>query len=178
MKDTWQALALASIVGAGIARAASGQSAMTPPAPRPATKPCASPEHRQFDFWAGRWDVKEPDGKAAGTNEIRLLFDGCALQENWAGTDGSVGTSLNVYDASRKVWHQTWVDQRGGLLVLEGRFEGGKMVLRGITVKKDGPVENRITWQPLGGNVRQLWEASRDSGKTWSVVFDGTYVRR
>jgi hypothetical protein len=70
------------------------------------------------------------------------------------------------------------VDQRGGLLVLEGRFEGGKMVLSGTKARKDGPVENRITWQPLGGNVRQLWEASRDSGKTWSVVFDGTYVRR
>jgi len=36
----------------------------------------------------------------------------------------------------------------------------------------------RITWTPqAGGHVRQLWEASDDSGKTWRVEFDGRYVR-
>ena len=26
-------------------------------------KPCASPLHRQFDFWLGLWDVTDPAGK-------------------------------------------------------------------------------------------------------------------
>jgi hypothetical protein len=40
-------------------------------------------------------------------------------------------------------------------------------------------MRHRITWTPLPeGRVRQFWENSRDEGKTWSVAFDGTYVRR
>src|SRR4029453_3008907 len=31
---------------------------------------------------------------------------------------------------------------------------------------------------PEGSWVRQLWLASRDGGKTWSTVFDGTYVKK
>jgi len=32
---------------------------------RPAA--CTAPEHHQFDFWIGEWDVTLPNGKAAGT---------------------------------------------------------------------------------------------------------------
>jgi hypothetical protein len=40
-------------------------------------------------------------------------------------------------------------------------------------------VVDRITWIPLeDGRVRQVWEASRDYGNTWQVLFDGTYARR
>jgi hypothetical protein len=40
-------------------------------------------------------------------------------------------------------------------------------------------VTHRITWTPVAaGQVRQLWEASRDGGGTWSVVFDGKYARK
>ena len=39
-------------------------------------------------------------------------------------------------------------------------------------------VAHRITWTPgADGSVRQLWESSADGGTTWSVVFDGRYVR-
>jgi len=37
----------------------------------------------------------------------------------------------------------------------------------------------RITWSVNeDGSVRQLRESSTDSGKTWTVQFDGRYVRR
>jgi len=44
--------------------------------------------------------------------------------------------------------------------------------------RRGGTSLSRITWTPnADGRVRQFWEASRDEGKTWMVVFDGTYVR-
>jgi hypothetical protein len=99
------------------------------------------------------------------------------LQEHWVDTDGNTGTSLNVYDARSKKWHQTWVDDQGGLLVLDGGMAQGAMVLSGHRLSREGkPVVERITWSKMSnGNVRQLWDRSADDGKTWTTVFDGIY---
>jgi hypothetical protein len=137
--------------------------------------PCDSPEHRQFDFWVGDWKVMLPDGKHAGDNRIDRILDGCALHENWTGASGGRGFSYNAYDRDRKVWHQTWVDKQGTLLLLEGTFSDGRMVLQGV----QGKALNRITWTPgKDGSVRQVWETSADQGKTWQVAFDGRYQRK
>jgi len=151
--------------------------------PAPAAEerpPCSAPAHRQFDFWVGEWEVRAPDGALAGTNRITTIQSGCALQENWEGASGTTGTSLNAYDPARGRWHQTWVDSHGSLLLLEGEFKEGKMVLAGATPSpKGGTLRDRITWEPTsGGAVRQLWEQSSDGGKSWSVAFDGRYTRR
>ena len=141
----------------------------------PAPNRCAAPEHRQFDFWVGDWRVTTPDGKHAGDNTIEKILDGCVLHENWRGASGGRGYSYNAYDAVRKVWHQTWVDRNGGVLLLDGAFKDGSMVLEGA----QGTTLNRITWTPnKDGTVRQLWEASTDQGKSWQVAFDGLYRRK
>jgi len=145
--------------------------------------PCASPEHRQFDFWLGDWVVHHPDGRLAGRNRIVSLFGGCVLHESWEGTSGHRGTSFNIYDAARGVWHQTWVDSSGALLVLEGGLRAGAMVLEGSAASPVEPtltVRHRITWTVIDGDpdrVRQHWETSGD-GVTWETAFDGRYVRR
>lgn len=143
-------------------------------------RPCTAPEYRQFDFWVGEWDVHLPNGKPAGANRIRRILAGCAIQENWTGTGGSIGTSYNIYDATRHQWHQTWVDNQGSLLQLDGEFANARMTLRGETVDTAGArALQRITWEPTApGRVRQLWETSSDGGKTWTVAFDGRYVKR
>lgn len=64
------------------------QSPLSPPA-------CSAVEHRQFDFWIGRWEVFTPDGKKAGDNTIEAIDGGCALIERWRGNGGFTGTSLN-----------------------------------------------------------------------------------
>lgn len=147
-------------------------------APTPAQ--CREPEYRQFDFWVGEWDVTLPDGKTAGHNRIEPILGGCALRESWTGAGGLAGTSYNVYDRSRKVWHQTWVDGQGNLLQLEGGFASGRMTLQGETVDSAGAkARQRIIWEPTGpGGVRQLWETSSDGGATWTVAFDGRYRKR
>ncbi len=140
---------------------------------------CTSPEQHQFDFWIGQWDVKLPNGRQAGTNLIEPILGGCALRESWTGVGGLSGTSYNIYDRSRKVWHQTWVDGQGTLLQLEGKFADNRMVLQGETRDSaGGAVLNRITWEPSApGKVRQLWETSSDGGATWATAFDGRYTK-
>lgn len=149
-------------------------------APALARKACSAPEHRQFDFWIGEWEVTTPDGAPAGRNRIEPILDGCALRESWTGAKGGAGNSYNAYDRPSGRWHQTWVDNGGLVLRLDGTFAGGKMVLSGETRDSTGAsVLNRITWQQTApGAVRQLWETSRDGGRTWSVAFDGRYRKR
>jgi hypothetical protein len=145
----------------------------------PAPTPCSRSEHRQFDFWVGEWDVQDPKGNRAGENSIKSILGGCVILESWRGARGANGTSVNAFDASRGVWHQTWVDDQGGLLQLEGHATDGRMVLEGQKARREGgPSRERITWERKSGDrVRQLWESSTDEGKTWKVLFDGLYVR-
>ena len=144
-----------------------------------ASATCASPEQHQFDFWIGQWDVKLPNGKKAGTNLIEPILGGCVLRESWTGAGGMSGTSYNIYDRARKVWHQTWVDNQGNLLQLDGSFTGNRMVLEGETRDSTGAtVLNRITWEfSPTKELRQLWEVSSDGGTTWSTAFDGRYTK-
>lgn len=150
------------------------------PAPEAASSPCSAPQHRQFDFWIGRWNVTA-DGREAGTNHIHPVHGGCALQENWqgAGPGGISGSSLNLYDSARQGWHQTWVDASGTLLLLDGGLVDGTMVLSGERPASDGngTATDRISWTPNeDGSVRQLWEATTD-GQNWTVLFDGLYQK-
>lgn len=149
------------------------------PATAAQAAPCSEPEHRQFDFWLGEWQVHRPDGTFAGINRITLEYGGCVIHERYATGRGYSGESLNVYDATRKVWHQTWVDVSGLLLTLEGKWDGKSMVLEGLAPDAQGAlVKQRITWTPgAEGTVRQLWETA-DAAGAWSVVFDGRYTRK
>jgi len=158
--------------------------AATPePSSGPTPPGCDAPEHRQFDFWVGEWDVFRPDGKRAGGSSIRLILGGCVVLENWKGAGGMEGWSLNIYDRSDGLWHQAWVDGSGTRLDLAGGLRGRSMVLSGVSAAAGGAtagggkVSERITWTPLeGGKVRQLWEQLKDGGAAWTVAFDGTYV--
>jgi hypothetical protein len=140
---------------------------------------CDASEHRQFDFWLGEWNVRTPDGKLAGVNSIKSEYGGCVLHERYSTSRGYSGESLNAYDAGRKVWHQTWVDTDGALLLLEGGLRGSSMVLEGQAVGPKGEItKHRITWTPnADGTVRQHWESS-DSKGAWSTAFDGAYQRK
>ena len=168
------AVALTGAVGPGI-------QAQEEPEARPAPPTCSAEEHRQFDFWIGTWDVFDPDGRQVGMNVIRMDLNGCVLHESWQSLSSPHrGHSYNIYDRSTGRWHQTWVDNAGLLLQLDGGVVDGNMVMEGATRDPDGQETlNRITWSPEDdGTVRQLWEMSDDGGETWDVAFDGRYVKR
>jgi len=101
--------------------------------------------------------------------------------ESYVAEGGYRGHSFNIYDASRKVWHQTWVDNGGLLLTIEGGLSDGSMVMTGTRPRKtpQGEVLDRISWTPLGdGSVQQVWEVSGDDGASWKPIFDGNYRRK
>jgi hypothetical protein len=139
---------------------------------------CSEAAYRQFDFWLGEWTVTTPDGQFQGHNRVEKRYGDCVVQENWTGSHGGTGSSFNIYDANRKVWHQSWVDSSGTLLLLEGGLKDGRMVLSGTELQKDGKqLLNRITWTPGKDMVPQTWETSSDNGKTWKTIFDGIYKK-
>jgi hypothetical protein len=175
----FRSLALAALLAAPpLAAAAQSPVPSASPAARPPA--CTSAQDRQFDFWLGDWTVTDNGtGKPAGTNRITRELRGCVLQEHWSGSEGGHGTSFNHYDAARKLWHQTWVDDSGGILYLDGGLRDGAMVLSGTRPgRKGGTVTDRIVWtRRPDGSVRQWWRVSRNGGKTWSTAFDGIYRR-
>lgn len=147
----------------------------TSPSPTPPPPGCPSEEHRQFDFWVGEWEVFNPEGDKVGENTITKVLDGCALHENWISESPFRGNSYNIYDASRGVWHQSWVDNTGTLLRLEGGLKDGAMELAGETQSDKGRLLNRIRWTQEEEDVRQVWQVSQDDGENWQTIFDGLY---
>ncbi|MGD0361313.1 MAG: hypothetical protein ABSC93_10615 [Bryobacteraceae bacterium] len=136
---------------------------------------CTAPEYRQFDFWAGDWDAFDADRPAVAVARLRVdrILDGCVLREDYQGADGHRGQSFSLYDASRKAWHQSWVTNRGELLLLDGQFQSDEMVLLGADRTVDGK-ERRVrgVWKAVSGGVRETAFASIDGGKTWKLWFD------
>ena len=141
--------------------------------PASAVPPCATPEYRQFDFWIGDWDVYDVgDEKPSMRIQVEKILDGCALKETYRDVHGMVGESLNLYDAPRKVWHQTWATNRGQVLLLDGTLDNGRMAFRATEQTSAGTVLWRAVWIPQGEEVRETAETSSDGGKTWQPKFD------
>ncbi len=149
-------------------------------------QPCSGPEFRQFDFWVGDWDVVSANGTPLGKNTITIVHSGCVLQEQWTNAGGGTGSSVNFYDPRSKKWHQFWVDgsatswvsydSQGNPATARGGFHDGIMELT-----SDPATQPLIhaTWKLLpDGRVRQAFDQSNDSGKTWTNSFEGFYVRR
>jgi len=157
--------------------------AQSPPAIAPRPPPCASAEHRAFDFWVGRWDVyptAQPE-KLVAHSLIERLYNGCAIRENWAPLGGNDGGSLSSYvgGAVADGWRQTWVGSGGERVDFTGGWDGKAMVLTGFWAGVNGPGQDalvRMTYtREADGAVRQLGEASTDDGKTWGPSFDFLY---
>jgi tetratricopeptide (TPR) repeat protein len=146
-----------------------------------AVKPCtASPEYRQFDFWIGEWDVQTASGQPAGKSSVQLILGDCVIFENWSGAFGMNGKSFNIYNATRRQWQQTWVNDRGTITEFVGEFKGDRMEFLTEQALPDGHKKlRRMTLFNLGPDrVRQFSEMSTDEGKTWSVEYDLLYLRK
>ena len=145
----------------------------------PKPQACSAPEYHQFDFWIGDWDAFEAGSSSSEAHcKVERILEGCALREDYQDTTGHHGQSFTIYDATRKIWHQTWVTNRGELLMIEGKLEGGAMVLSGSDHTAAGKERQvRGTWQPVSGGVREFASRSLDGGKTWTQWFDITFRR-
>jgi tetratricopeptide (TPR) repeat protein len=141
-------------------------------------RPCVySDEAKQFNFWVGEWDVYNPQGRKDGTSSIQSFGSGCGLLENWTGTIGGNGKSINFYDAGDKKWHQYWIGAAGGPQRYAGSFSDGAIRYVGEATAA-GPLVRLTFFNIDADTVRQLSEMSADGGKTWQVNYDYKYVRR
>ncbi len=137
--------------------------------------PCAAAEFHQLDFWTGDWDVFEVENPATQVARVRVdrILDGCALREDYQDTSGHKGQSFSLYDAGLKQWHQSWVTNRGQLLLLDGGLHGDEVVLSATEHMADGKSKRiRSTWKPVNGGVRETAVTSVDDGKIWKPWFD------
>jgi ketosteroid isomerase-like protein len=144
------------------------------------TDSCTAAEYRQFDFWIGDWDVFDVDSPAKQVARVHVdrILDGCVLREDYQDTDGHQGQSFSIYDASRKVWHQSWVTNRGQLLQLDGGPQASGMSLRAVEQIDNGKDKQiRGTWRPVEGGVRETAATSMDGGTTWNPWFDLLFRR-
>lgn len=170
MRTGIAAVGLLAAILAAMAAQTGDSSAGTEPA-----APCSGAEFRQFDFWAGDWDTYDiaDSSKIVARLRVTPILGGCVLREVYQQNDGLMGESYSLWDASRGQWHQSWVTNRGTLLLLDGRMEGARMVLTGTERKPDGSSSLlRGIWWAEGPNVREKAERSTNGGKTWTPVFD------
>ena len=153
------------------------------------TRPCTSPEARQFDFWLGDWDLSWPAEQGGGEvgerqtgyNRITKLFGDCVIEENFTTNDASFrGHSVSVYDVAAGTWRQTWVDSTGGYLVFTGSFHGETMELRTQPSERDGEtVVQRMVFSGIAADsLEWAWQRSRDGGATWNDLWNISYLRR
>ncbi len=134
-------------------------------------KPCGTSDHRAFDFWLGEWEVTSPNRPGwVAQNSITLSNDDCSVHESYT-SGGYTGSSISFYDNQKQQWHQTWIDNQGASIYLDGNLTDGAMVL--------GNATNRVTWSVQPDNrVRQHWQSTSDEGETWTTVFDGYYRKK
>ena len=150
-----------------------GQAVAQPPPPT-----CQTAEHKQFDFWVGKWDVYRSDtNQLVARSLIEKLYGGCAVRENWMPFGGTGGGSLNSWRPAEKRWRQTWTDSGNNWNEYVGGFEGARMVLTGSSAKAGGaalPV--RMTYEAMAdGSVVQTGYQSTDAGKSWSLTYQYVY---
>lgn len=170
-------IALAALGIVFIATAVAAPATTTPTSPH-----CSAVGYHQLDFWIGDWDTFETDGSggpSVARARVEPIAQGCAIHELYEQTDGLIGDSILSYDPVRKQWQQTWVTNRGSLMVLWGNFKDAALVLEGEAHLRDGTsVMQRITWKAQDKGVRESAVLSKDGGKTWTPAFDVLFLKR
>jgi hypothetical protein len=149
---------------------------------------CATPEHRQLDFWIGDWDVsvrarsapdKDEWAEAKGTQHIESILGGCAIAESFAAEGPGqpwAGRSYSSWQPAEKRWRQTWVDDGGSYLAFTGGLEGGTMALYG---EPRAGKQMRMVWLDVKPDaLRWEWQRSTDGAKSWKPMMIIEYRRR
>jgi hypothetical protein len=141
---------------------------------------------RDFDFWMGRWDVRNRmlRRRLAGsedwvefdaTVEARPILDGLGNEDEFR-TDhdgGFVGMSFRFFDPETGRWSIYWSDsRRPGELdpPVVGGFDGDVGVFEGEDVHRGRPVLVRFTWSGVTTPTPRWEQAfSDDGGRTWET---------
>jgi hypothetical protein len=188
-------LLLLLLAAAGCHTPPSAVAAPAAPAAQPAATlapVCTSPEHRQFDFWIGDWDLvihartsPEADewADARATQHIEAILSGCAISEDFVAEGPGqpwAGRSYSSWQPKLGKWRQTWVDDSGGYIALIGGVENGVMTLYGEPFERNGQtVRMRMVFLDVTADaLRWEWQSSSDDGASWKPMIVIDYRRR
>lgn len=188
-------LGLLLLVACGTPPPAKPATPVTPAASVAPTTPvaaCASPEHRQLDFWIGDWDVSvharaapgsDQWGEAKGRQRIESILGGCAISESFTSAGPKTpwsGRSYSSWQPALGKWRQTWVDDSGGFLAFTGGIEDGEMRLYGEPRTANGvSFQMRMVWKNVAADsLRWEWQRSTDNWATSTVMMVVDYARR
>jgi hypothetical protein len=145
--------------------------------------PCmVNPHAREFDFWAGEWNVYVTGTKFyAGHSLVQIISNGCALLENWD-SPASNGKSINFIDPVTNKWKQSWAGSYAGGVqeFVNGEYKDSAMRFTFETTDAQGHkiIGRFIFYNEPNGQVRQFNETSNDEGKTWTTSYDFTYIKK
>jgi len=169
----------------------SAQSTSPPAQAAAPTTPSGNP--RDFDFWAGQWQVQnrhlQPNGQwqDATTTAARItpVLDGAALVEEWAGpfANGFMnGFSLRAYDPATDLWTILlfWtMDGNAGFGRMQGNFRHGRGTF--LAPLKPTPGSGKVTRytfsDALANSVRWDSANSQDGGLTWKTDWIMEFTR-
>ncbi len=148
-----------------------------------AQSPCnAKPHSHDFDFWIGEWNVyKSGSNNLVGRSIVQSISGGCAILENWTSTKASEGKSINYYNPGTGKWEQDWIGSAGGpQRYYNGEYKNGAMHFTYETTNAKGAKVsgNFIFYNIDKDTVRQYQDIINDDGKTITVSYDFTYVRK
>jgi len=144
--------------------------------------PCTTAPHtHDFDFWIGEWDVYQTGThNLVGHSLVQSIAGGCSILENWNATTASNGKSLNYYDVNAGAWEQDWVGSGGGAQkYLHGEYKNGAMHFTYESTSNGQKMTGNFFFYNIDRNtVRQYQDMSTDGGKTYTVAYDLTYIRK
>jgi tetratricopeptide (TPR) repeat protein len=145
--------------------------------------PCAAELHsHDFDFWIGEWEVYQTGTKFhVGHSVVQSIAGECAILENWTSTQAQTGKSINYYNPSTSKWEQDWIGSGGGpQRYLNGEYKDNIMHFTYETTNAKGQkVTGNFKFYNIDKNtVRQYQDVNNDDGKTITVSYDFTYVRK
>ena len=162
---------------------ASGQDESVASAEVPLSYCASNPGFADFDFWVGKWNVYSNDDtrQLQGTNSITKHYEACLLKEEWHGAAGGGGFSINYYNSVSGEWRQVWVADGYSIDYVGGLDKDGAMVLEGqiYGYQKNTATPFRGTWTPNeDGSVVQRFDVYDKANHTWTVWFEGLYVKK
>ena len=145
-----------------------------------------------FYFLAGEWQVqhrklKDPWGEREewssfeGSATFRTLVDGLVSVEELRDAKGApFGGAMRTFDRERRVWSDSWVGVRDGILQpgVIGRFDGPAGTFTTADTHKDSVILARGVWRRLSAD-EVTWEQffSRDNGATWLLTWHMRFQR-
>lgn len=151
------------------------------------TAPPTIASMNDFDFWIGRWNVRNErlKGRLCGSTEwetfaasaeARFLpgglgnIDQFVVEDAWR--PGFVGMTVRLFDPAHELWRIYWADNVRGIFdpPVIGRFENGVGIFEGDDEHDGTPVRVRFKWThdtPQTARWEQAFSA--DGGATWET---------